>query len=259
MKSCIYEGQVRHRRFAPKTHEFNYRLFMMYVDLQELPVLFEKYWLWSAKGFNLAWFKRNDHVGDSASSLDEVVRDRVEEASGSRPQGPIRLLTHFRYFGFCFNPVSFYYCFDQSGEQLETIVCEVNNTPWGEQHLYVLDEKHNNGTDVKKRYQRSKAFHVSPFMPMDIEYDWLFSLPADRLNVHMRNFKEQEKLFDATLTLEQKSISSFNLARILLSYPVVTMKVVAAIYFEAARLWLKKTPFYSHPDSHQNSGEAKSL
>ena len=259
MKSCIYEGQVRHRRFAPRSHKFSYKLFLMYVDLEELPNLFKENRFWSVKGFNLAWFKRKDHVGNPDKSLATEIRDQVERASGSRPQGPIRLLTHFRYFGLCFNPVSFYYCFDKNDQHLETIVCEVNNTPWGERHLYVLDEQQNIARGKLKRYQRSKAFHVSPFMPMDIQYNWLFKPPADRLSVHMENYQEQAKLFDATLTLRRQPITSKNLARVLLTYPLITVKVVVAIYFEALRLWLKKTPFYSHPVSSDASQEAKGI
>ena len=257
MKSCIYEGQVRHRRFAPRGHEFSYGLFLMYVDLDELPNLFDRFWLWSARGFNLAWFRREDHMGDKAQSLVDVVRDRVEEATGRRPAGPIRLLTHLRYLGLGFNPVSFYYCFDERDEKVETIVCEVNNTPWGEQHLYVLNEKDNEGQGLHMQFRRSKEFHVSPFMPMDIEYDWRFTEPGERLNVHMENYREGSKLFDATLKLERSPMTSFNLARVLIQFPLVTVKVVTGIYFEALRLWLKKTPFYSHPGNKEAPEEAK--
>jgi DUF1365 family protein len=229
----------------------------MYVDLDELPTLFDRFWLWSARRFNLAWFRREDHMGDKAQPLVEVVRDRIEEATGKRPAGPIRLLTHFRYLGFGFNPVSFYYCFDEQDQKIETIVCEVNNTPWGEQHLYILNEKDNEGRGSHKQYRRSKEFHVSPFMPMDIEYDWRFNQPGERLNVHMQNYREGSKLFDATLKLERSPMTSFNLARVLVQFPLVTIKVVAGIYFEALRLWLKKTPFYSHPGNKEAPEEAK--
>ena len=259
MKSCIYEGQVRHRRFAPRGHEFSYRLYLMYIDLDELPGLFDRFWLWSTGHFNLAWFRRADHFGDRNQTLPESVRDRVEYATGKRPLGPVRLLTHFRYLGYGFNPVSFYYCFDEHDEQIETIVCEVNNTPWGEQHLYILPEAENEGRGMHKQFRRSKEFHVSPFMPMDIEYDWRFSEPGESLNVHMENYHDGQKLFDATLKLERKPISSFNLARVLVKFPLVTIKVVAGIYFEALRLWLKKTPFYSHPNDKEAPESAKGV
>lgn len=257
MKSCIYEGQVRHRRFAPRSHEFSYGLYLMYVDLDEMPGLLDRYWLWSTRRFNLAWFKRGDHMGDQDQSLPETVRDRVEAATGKRPDGPIRLLTHFRYLGFGFNPVSFYYCFDEKDTRVETIVCEVNNTPWGEQHLYVLPDQDNRGQSEHKQFRHAKSFHVSPFMPMDIEYDWRFSEPGQRLNVHMENYQQGSKLFDATLKLERTPMTGLNMARVLIRFPVVTLKVVAGIYFEAMRLWLKKTPFYSHPEKKEAPEQAK--
>ena len=160
-ESCLYVGSVRHRRHTPRAHAFRYPLFLAYLDLAELDTVFRGRWLWSARRFALAWFRRRDHLGSPAMPLDQAVRDLVERHSGRRPQGPIRLLTHLRYFGYCFNPVSFYYCFDAQGEQVETVVAEVNNTPWGERHCYVLDG------EPRLRYRTSKAMHVSPFMPMD--------------------------------------------------------------------------------------------
>ena len=251
MKSCIYTGQVRHRRFAPTKHNFNYSLFMMYVDLAELPRLFDKRWLWSSKQFALAWFKREDHYGKPGVTIDESIRQLVQKEIGKRPRGPIRLLTHFRYFGFCFNPVSFYYCFDEDDSRVETIVAEVNNTPWNEQHCYVLSEDKNVGNTKNKRYRFAKDFHVSPFMDMNIDYDWRFMQPNKRLNVHMENHQTDsegnKKVFDATLVMKRQSMSPFNLAKILIQFPFMTGKVVAGIYFQALKLWLKKVPFYSHP------------
>jgi hypothetical protein len=225
----------------------------MYVDLDELPTLFDRFWLWSARGFNLAWMKREDHMGEKDQPLIEAARDRIQQATGIRTTGPIRLLTHFRYFGFGFNPVSFYYCFNDDDSELETIVCEVNNTPWGEQHTYVLAEKDNHGEGNMKVYHKAKEFHVSPFMPMDMDYNWRFNRPDERLNVHMENYASESKVFDATLTLKRSPITSFQLARVLVQFPLVTLKVVTAIYFEAVRLWLKKVPFYAHPDDNNEA------
>ena len=138
MHSCIYNGWVRHRRYEPTGHEFRYRLFMMYLDLAELPQLFDRYWCWSTRRAALARFQREDYHGDAAKPLDEAVRDSVARVTGRRPSGPIRVLTHLRYFGYIFNPVTFYYCFDESGTQVETILAEITNTPWKERHAYAL-------------------------------------------------------------------------------------------------------------------------
>ena len=257
MKSCIYEGQVRHRRFSPRRHEFSYRLYMMYLDLDELPEVFDRFWFWSARRFNLAWFRRFDHFGDADQPLIEAVRDKLYQHTGVRAKGPIRLLTHCRYFGFGFNPVSFYYCYDERDTQVENIIAEVNNTPWGEQYCYVLTETDNlaeqRGSVKHKRYRPVKDFHVSPFMPMDIRYDWRFNQPDERLTVHMQNYTDFIKLFDATLDLEYRPITSANMARVLVQYPLVTVKVVTGIYYQALRLLMKRIPFYDHPDNREKS------
>jgi DUF1365 family protein len=251
MHSCIYEGQVRHRRFKPRSHQFSYRLYLLYLDLAELPELFDRYWFWSARRPNVAWFRRQDHLGDPAVSLDTTIRQTIHDATGFKPQGPIRLLTHLRYFGYGFNPVSFYYCYDRADKQLQAIVAEVNNTPWGEQHYYVLSASEHTGHSRHQRYLRQKEFHVSPFMPMDIDYDWRFSPPGQRLLVHMENHHAGSKVFDATLTLERCPISSANLARVLLQYPFITGKVIGTIYWQALKLLIKKVPFYPHPDKKE--------
>ncbi len=220
----------------------------MFLDLAELPTLFDGRLLWSADRVNLAYFRRRDHLGNPTVPLDRAVRDLVAEKTGSRPAGPIRLLTHLRYFGYCFNPVSFYYCYDHSAKQVEAIVAEVHNTPWLEEHCYVFSEVQNESPKPGfKRFQFPKAFHVSPFMPMDIWYDWRFKEPGETLNVHFMNYFEGQKIFDATLTLARREITSHNLTRVLLSYPPMTLKVVTMIHWQALRLWLKGAKFYLHP------------
>lgn len=247
MHSCVYEGQVRHRRFSPTAHAFSYALFLMYLDLDELPTLFTGRWLWSSERFALAQFRRTDHWGDPQVPLAQAVRDLVEQRTGQRPQGPIRLLTHLRYFGYCFNPVSFYFCYDRADRCLDTIVAEITNTPWREQYCYVLDEALNEAQGNKKRYRFGKAFHVSPFMDMAVDYDWRFCTPGQRLVIHMDNLKTGSKFFDATMILTRREITRPALALALTRYPFMTAQVIAAIYFQALRLWWKRTPFYHHP------------
>lgn len=250
MNSCLYLGQVKHRRYTPVSHAFSYRLFMLYLDLDELPWLFSRYWLWSAQRPALARFRRADHLGDRNTGLADAVRNLVADKTGVKLAGPIRLLTNLRYFGYGFNPVSFYYCFDADDSSVEVIVAEVNNTPWGEQHCYILPESINRGHTRNKRFLVDKDFHVSPFMGMDVDYDWRFSPPGEHLVIHKKNIKDGQALFGATLMLDRKPIGSHTLAGVLIRYPFMTLRIVVAIYFQALLLWLKKTPLYPHPDKH---------
>jgi DUF1365 family protein len=248
LASCIYEGHVRHRRFQPVVNQFCYRVFFMYLDLAELPTLFQGRLFWSTDHVNLAYFRRRDHLGDPRVPLDRAVRDLVATKTGTRHAGPIRLLTHLRYFGYCFNPASFYYCYDPSGQRVEVIVVQIHNTPWGEEHCYVLDEAQNEYPGPGfKRFQFPKDFHVSPFMPMDIWYDWRFKDPGETLNAHFLNYLEGQKLFDATLTLARRELTPHNLTRVFLSHPPMTLKVITMIHWQALRLWLKGAQFFVHP------------
>ena len=251
-KSCIYEGHVRHRRFRPVENSFRYRIFFMFLDLEELPGLFQGNIFWSHDRVNLAYLRRRDHLGDPRVPLQQAVLDLVDERLGKRPAGPIRMLTHLRYFGYCFNPVSFYYCYNESDEQVETIVAEIHNTPWGEEYCYVLGEELNeHPLRGWKRYQFGKNFHISPFMDMDIWYDWRFRVPGESLNVHMNNIENGKKIFDATLTLHRRDISSWALTRTLIAYPLMTLKVITMIHWQALRLWWKRTTFYPHPSKRE--------
>lgn len=247
MNSCIYRGTVRHRRSQPTAHAFRYPLFMMYIDLAELPALFDGHLLWSARRPAPAWFRRADYLGDAAEPLDASVRDIVESRTGSKPSGPIRMLTHLRYFGYIMNPVSFYYCFTEVGE-VDAIVAEVNNTPWDERYAYVLGSENDVGSSGTKRFKLEKEFHVSPFMEMDHSYDWRFSVPGKRLVVHMENHAASGKLFDATLVLRREELTGRSLARTLARHPWMTARVVSAIYWQALLLYLKRVPFQAHPE-----------
>jgi hypothetical protein len=243
--SALYEGTVRHRRFHPRPHAFRYRVCLLYLDLAELDTLFRGRWLWSVDRANVAAFHRTDYLGPPERPLDAAVRDRVEQDTGIRPAGPIRLLTHPRYFGYVFNPVSFYYCFDASGTRVEAIVAEVTNTPWKERHAYVLPVEEPGAR--QHRFRLAKRMHVSPFLDMDYAYDWRFLEPGRRLAVHMRNERDGRRDFDASLSLARRPLDGRGLARALAAYPLMTAKVTGAIHWEALRLWLKRTPFFVHP------------
>lgn len=252
LASAVYEGVVRHRRHVPCAHAFRYRMAQLYLDLDEIDTLFRERWLWSVERGNLAAFHRRDFLGDSSQALADAVRDRVQASTGSRPSGPVRLLTHLRYAGYSFNPVSFYYCHDHAGA-LHSIVAEITNTPWNERHAYVLP------LDIAQRRGRAlcwafdKAFHVSPFLPMQRRYAWSFTTPGDDLRVRMDVCNDDRREFDATLQLERRPLDGASLARVLWRYPLMTAQVIAGIHWQALRLWLKRVPLHNHPSRTESS------
>ncbi|MEA9605453.1 DUF1365 domain-containing protein [Xanthomonas campestris pv. plantaginis] len=256
LRSAIYTGWVRHRRYAPKPLHFRYRLFLMYLDLAELEHVFARRWLWSVGRANLAQFRRSDYLGDPQVPLDQAVRDCVQAHTGDRPDGAIRLLTHLRYFGHVFNPVSFYYCFDRH-DGLRWIVAEITNTPWQQRHTYVLPVAQARSHRDVHAWRFDKRFHVSPFMGMQHHYDWRFSVPTEHLRVHMDVLDaieatpqapaQQARRFDATLVLQRQPLTAGTLARTLLGYPLMTVQVVLAIHWQALRLWLRGNPIHDHP------------
>lgn len=255
MESALYRGQVRHRRFHPRAHAFAYTLFQLYLDLAELDMVFRGRWLWSVNRANLASFRESDYLpGAVGDTLDTRARNLVEAHSGRRPTGPIRLLTHPRYFGFVFNPVSFYYCFDAAGDEVETVIAEVHNTPWGERHAYVLDARAARDERGHFQFLVPKAFHVSPFLAMDYHYHWRMTPPGEALTVYMRNERDGRADFDAALSLRRVPLTGPHLAAALTRHPFVTAKVILAIYWQALRLWWKGTPVQPHPGSGPPAG-----
>jgi DUF1365 family protein len=233
--SCLYEGTVWHGRVEPR-HRFRHRLLLAYIDLEELPELLGGRLIRAAPG--VLRFRRRDYLGDPQVPLIESVRDLVEQRTGSRPAGPVRLLTQLRSFGHCFNPVSFYYCLREESKDVEALVAEVTNTPWGQRHAYVIP--HGRG-------RMSKALHVSPFMSMDQVYDCTAPPPGLKLSVRITSCREDQTVFDAGLALKRRELTTASLRRVSIRYPLATLRVLMLIYLHGVGLRLAGARVFPHP------------
>jgi uncharacterized protein len=247
MHSCIFEGSVSHCRFEPIEHRFQYRLYMLYLDLAELPELVGTGRLISSKRVAGTSFLESDHLS-GMGNLDTEVRSLVELETGQRPSGPVRMLTQLRYFGYYFSPLNLFYVFSKDGLELETIVAEVNNTPWGERQCYVLWSGNRLAADRMLSYQHEKQMHVSPFMGMKMDYRWRIKAPSDQLSVALENICDDRRLFAACLNLNRLELNRSNLRWVSLRYPLMTAQIITAIHFQALKLWWKKCPVYQHPN-----------
>jgi len=253
MLSCIYEGEVEHRRLSPVEHRFRYKFYMLYLDLDELPSILQGGLGLHKERFSPASFCRTDHLGNAEDPLREAVHELVEARTGLAPTGSVRLLTLLRNFGYYFSPLNLYFCFDRDGKTVTAVVAEVSNTPWLEKHWYVLWEGNRFGPADKLWFRHPKNFHVSPFMDMDAEYEWRMEAPGPRLAVYIANLREGRRFFDVSMVLNRRELTRGAMARTLLRQTLMTGRVSQAIYWQALRLWLKKSPFHSHPKYRSRS------
>ena len=255
-ESCAYEGWVRHRRHGP-SHELKMAIFMVYLDLAELPELFDGYRIASARRRALLEFRRADHLGDPAVALADEARALVAARTGRAPAGPVRLLTNLRTLGHSFNPVSFFYCHEGPGPRVQALVAEVTNTPWGERHAYVLEPDPSRPAGSVMRGRVEKTFHVSPFMGMDHIYDWRATDPGEQLIVHIDSERDGRVAFDATLSLRRRELSASALERLVVRHPLQTLRSMGRIYLEGARVWRKGARYVPNPTGAPLLGRAR--
>lgn len=241
MESAIYRGAVRHVRHEPVRHVFRQPIALLYLDLAELDEVGRVSRLLGVERRALASFRRADHFGAGDAPLDATVRALVEARIGRRPEGPIRVLTQPRVLGHVFNPLALWLCATRDGRGLDAVVAEVTNTPWLERHCYVLD------LAGAREARCAKRLHVSPFMDMEQEYTFRFRGPDARLDVEIESREAGRTVFAATLALERHELSPAALRRALVSGALAPARAVAAIHWQALRLWLKGAPFRAHP------------
>lgn len=255
LQSGLYTGTVQHRRTLKADHKFRYPLFMVYLDLEEIEAAKHKQgplarvmpegWLWKQQAPAVVSYWRHNYLPSAERNLSEAVRLLVKQRSGYRPRGPIRMLTHLSYFGYCFNPATVFYCFHPDGVTLDCVVVEVTNTPWKERYAYVLTE--NLGTPRRHHYRAEKVFHVSPFFELDHHYDWYLTTPEKYLSLYIRNTRQGEQVFDATLSLQRQPLTTGNLLKTLAKFPCMTAQVWAGIHWEATKLLIKNVGYHAHP------------
>ncbi|OLO04144.1 DUF1365 domain-containing protein [Salinicola socius] len=261
--SRLAVGRLRHRRFLPRWHAFDYRVWMLWLDLDELPALLARTPGFGTRRGAPARFRREDYLAPHELPLADAVRARLTTELGSAPTGPVRMLSQIRLFGVLFNPLTLYYAYDAHG-RLRAVLAEVTNTPWRERQVYacrVDPERHSHRAEFDKR------LHVSPFNPMEMRYYWRFNTPRSasshcpsshspsshsaksngRLMMHMETWHEEARHFDATLTLTLKPATRTALVAELIKHPGMTLKTLITIHWQALRLWLKRTPIHDHP------------
>jgi DUF1365 family protein len=249
--SALYRGTVRHRRFGPVPHTFERPIVLTLLDLGEAGALVDRLPLWSRRRWAPVQFRRRDYLDGSATSpLAEAVGDVVEERLGRRPRGPVRVLTHLRTWGWLFNPITVYWCFEPDGTTLDVVVLEVTNTPWREREHYVVAATSVTGRGVVF----PKTLHVSPFLDEDVDYRLSFAAPdtapGSSLDLRLEVLRDGRKVFDADLWLTRTELTTRNALAAVFRRPFETMRVSLAIYRQAARLTAKGVAFVAHPDRH---------
>jgi DUF1365 family protein len=254
---AIYVGTLRHRRFRPRPHAFTYQIFMVLVDVDRIDEQMRVSAFTSVNRFNWASFNDRDHLGDPTQPLRARVAANAAEHGVVLPDGPLFLLTHLSYLGYAFNPISFYYCCDANG-RVASVLCEVNST-FGEQCTYWLPAP---GPDGPKafRHRTPKVMHVSPFMSMNVDYEFVVTPPDATVVAHMNTIErrdtEESPYFDATLVLERRPWTARALRAQLMRHPWMSAKVIGAIHWEAFKLWLKGVPSHPHPNDVTVRSEA---
>lgn len=251
MNSCLYSATVMHHRLGPKPHRFHYRVFMFYIDLDELETLAARFLLFSRNAFNLFSFRDGEHLQlpaeapDRSKSTKEHIVAYLRENGITEPPHRIMLLTNLNVLGYNFNPVSFYFCFNRAGEAICS-VAEVSNT-FREMKPYFLGQAHLSKSSF--HLNTTKYFYVSPFFDADMNFDFHLDVPGEKLKIRIDTFKQEERRFIATLTGHRKELSGSRLLWLGIRFPLIPLRIITLIHWNALLLWIKKLPFHKKSEN----------
>lgn len=254
-RSALYKGWIRHRRFCAPQNHFNYQFYMFYLDLDELEA-FNQLPLCSTESFAVFRVKNTDFLAANSSETIKAKAIAKTRSLGGNTPSRVCMLANIRYWGIKFSPINLYYNYDEN-DALDSVLVEVSNTPWNQRHYYLI-------ADPSNPEPTQKSFHVSPFQSSDVNYHWILKEPQDNLLVHIENRtkatdSDTTKRFDATLQLQRYALTKQNLQQALIQTPIMSLKIVSGIYWQAAKLALKKARFYPHPNTlgpkTKNSGD----
>ena len=237
---AAYEGTVVHRRFGSHAREFAPRLLMAYLDVDALPDSLDDLPGWSGRRTAPVHFRARDFLTGQDQPLGPGVRALVESRLGRSPKGPIFLLAHLRTFGWIFNPLAVYYCWDEDGRALDAIVLEVTNTPWKERQWYVFDAR------TQSEATTPKSMFVSPFLPMALDYRVSWTTPGSDLGVSIAVTRDGRPLLRAEMALRRSTLDRRAAVRLLARHPMAPLRGSAAIYRKALKLWMDHAPLYRH-------------
>ena len=245
--SALYQGTVRHRRFGPVPHAFERSIALTLLDLDELDAVMDRLPLWSRRRWAPMQFRRRDYFDGGTAPLRDALGDLIEQRLGRRPRGPVRMLTHLRTWGWLFNPITVYWCFEPDGVTPDLVVLEVTNTPWGERAWYVVPAEQISGRGAVF----PKTLHVSPFLDMDLDYRLSFSAPegatGENLDLRLEVLRDGRKVFDADVWLTRTELTARTGVVAVFRRPFETMRVSFGIHAQAVRLWAKGIPIVAHP------------
>ena len=247
LKSGIYKGWVAHRRFSPKSHSFKYGMFLLAIDLDELPELTQIGPWFKSNKFAPLNLRCSDYLGHKVELTKHDVWLKIQSLGAKVELSRVMFIGQLRCFGLYFSPINTYYCFDHN-DQLIYLLAEVSNTPWNERHYYLIPLKDENNKNIGNELISEKVFHVSPFMDLNMQYQWVIKKPTDKLKLHIQNINSTtgEKLFDASLMMKRMDFTNKNLRHCLASIPIMTLKTLWGIYWQALRLFIKGVPYIAH-------------